>query len=158
MFEPEPKYNIKDDEYKNSQKSKAAIRNNYNVLRTLSYIRQAIGHTNGSSFNNLLSIDKDLPEDLIQFIDEKFEEALVDINRDFAKNAKVNLNVISYLKDVPYDDNLLNKYYKFSMLKENKNIGINTTRVREELYEIYRNKKGIDFSRTEFNFIDQKLI
>ena len=157
MFKPEPKYNIMHDEYKNNEKSKAAIKNNYNVLRTLSYIRQAIGHTNGSSFNNLLSIDKDLPEDLIQFIDEKFEEALVDINRDFAKNAKVNLNVISYLKDIPYDDNLLNKYYRFSMLKENKNIGINTTRVREELYEFYRNKKGIDFSETKFNSYRPKI-
>jgi hypothetical protein len=157
MFETEPKYNLKKDDFENDKASKESIINNYNVLRTLSFVRQSIGHSSKANFNKLLSVENNIPKDLKEFVDSKFDAALTNINRDFSKNAKLNLNVISYLLNVDYDDNLLNKYYKFSLLKENKNLGIKTTRVREELYDIYKEKYHTNFSNNKYNSYRSKI-
>lgn len=157
MFINEPKFNKKLNKYENNRRSLDAIRHNYDVLRVLSFVRQAIGHSDDDNFNNLLSIEMDMPDDLIQFVNDKFNKSLEAINKSFSENAEFNLKVISEITGKKYDDKLLTDYYSFAMIKENKNLGINSIKVRENLYALYLEKYDIDLSDNKYDKYRRKM-
>ncbi len=157
MFMNEPKFNKKLNKYENNRRSLEAIQHNYDVLRVLSFVRQAIGHSDDSNFNNLLSIEMDMPDDLIRFVNDEFCKSLETINKSFSENAEFNLKVISEITGKTYDDKLLTDYYAFAMIKENKNLGINSTKVRENLYALYFEQYNIDLSDNKYDKYRRKM-
>ncbi len=157
MFMNEPKFNKKLNKSENNKNELNAIKHNYGVLRVLSYVRQAIGHSDESNFNNLLSIEMDMPNDLVDFINSKFSKSLKTINKSFSENAEFNLKVISKITRKPYDDKLLTDYYSFAMIKENKNLGINSTKVRENLYALYFDQFNIGLSDNTYDKYRRKM-
>lgn len=146
---------------------------NFNLLRVLSFIRQSIAHSKeeNTQLNCLYKVNNDnsvlsedlkkvdnsvLPEDLKKVINRKFVTDLNSINKSFNSNAKVNLYIIKKVTGIDDDTQLLEDYYNFSLKKENKNIGINATAVREELFELYK-KKRIDLSNHKYDSFRPKL-
>ena len=121
---------------------------NFNVLRILSFVRQSVAHSYKTSFNSLYRVNSDssnsLSKDLIDIINEKFNEDLNKINKNFEENAKVNLWIISKITGMNEDKTLAKDYYNFSMIKENRNIGIKVARVREKLFDYYFKNYNID--------------
>ncbi len=148
-----------DDEIKTQNEENKKY--NFNLLRVLSFIRQSIAHSKeeNTPLNSLYRVNNDnslLPEDLKKVINRKFVTDLNSINKSFNSNAKVNLYIIKKVTGIDDDTQLLEDYYNFSLKKENKNIGINATAVREELFELYK-KKRIDLSDHKYDYFRPKL-
>lgn len=111
---------------------------NYNCLRILSYVRQSVAHSltwGKADLDTELFSGKKLPEDLSVFIDEVFDSKLESINKSFEKNAIKNLTIIARVTNKRVDDELLKKYYEFSVMKEQKNLGISLVTLKEQIYE-----------------------
>ena len=124
---------------------------NYDVIRILSFIRQNIAHTGINISNGLYNLENELPEDLKPLIEEKFDQDIESLNKDFNKHAERNLWILKeILRDKDISE-LSREYYKFVVLKDNKNIGINITKVREYVYQIFSIA-----SKDEFNIKDSK--
>ena len=121
---------------------------NYNVLRVLSFIRQSISHTNKKMTCKLFNIESKLNEDLIDFINECFNDGLYSKNESFTEYSNNNISILSQF----YNNNdikLIDRYYKFAILQEYKNIGINIYKVMDNVFEIIK-------SESLFNIEDKR--
>ena len=132
---------------------------NFNLLRILSYVRQSIAHSKEANFNSLYKINNknDLPQDLVEIINDKLAEDLKGINDNFSQNARRNLWILKQIFDSEDDNTLLRKYYKFVMVKENRNIGINVNKVRESLFDYYYDTYGINIRSNNHDSYRQKI-
>ncbi len=111
---------------------------NYNVLRLLSFLRNNLTHNN----NYLYVMDSKINNapDLKDILKNTFNDDYNALNKGFNTNALKNLTVISNI--LGYDLNIINDkkeifelYYKYSIFKDFKNIGINIKTIREKIYE-----------------------
>ncbi|MBQ8178148.1 MAG: type VI-D CRISPR-associated RNA-guided ribonuclease Cas13d [Clostridia bacterium] len=111
---------------------------NYNVFRTLSMIRQACTHEKVVGTNVLaekflydFSAPKSVCPDLYEFIEGFAKKEFQAVNADFCKNAGNNLYILSNLYPKISFGELVTNYYKYVVIKENNNLGINLRLVRE---------------------------
>lgn len=145
---------------------------NFNVLRILSFVRQSVAHSTivhgkkdnevkETMLNSLYRVNNEnslLPRDLIDIIDYKLDNDLTKINNNFNKNSIKNLWVLKKILNSNDDQKLLEDYYNFIMYKENKNLGINNTKVRESLFDYYNSKYNINLKKNKnYNSCRKKI-
>ena len=111
---------------------------NYNVFRTLSMVRQACTHEKVVGTNVLaekflydFSAPKSVCPDLYEFIEGFAKKEFQSVNADFCKNSGNNLYILSNIYPKTSFDELVTNYYKYVVIKENNNLGINLRLVRE---------------------------
>jgi hypothetical protein len=66
-------------------------------------------------------------------IENAYTKRTADINSKFLDHSKVNLRILFRLFNDVKQDEIIEGYYRFSILKEGKNIGLNMTKLRMEL-------------------------
>lgn len=128
----------KDDgqEVKNDKISK-----NFDVLRMLSYARNLCLHgvqgktdfdMSDSALFNIGSCLSNQPE-LLALLDETYSRYVTKLNNDFCTNSKNNLYILRnvYAESEITTDELVRIYYELSVVKDNKNLGINLVKLRE---------------------------
>ena len=116
---------------------------NRRILRTLGGIRQLTAHGKNSHLlftdpngwkskqKKDITIDQDLIEDV-------FRKRVETVNKGFLEHSKRNLKILfDYLGAATSEEKkqITREYYKFSILKEGKNLGINVTKLREYMLE-----------------------
>ncbi|GHV16090.1 hypothetical protein AGMMS49938_15680 [Fibrobacterales bacterium] len=115
---------------------------NFDVLRILSYIRQMTIHSNMQDF--LFNLDSKnyrgyevFTSDLRKKIEQNYKLRIDEINGDFTKNSYKNLSVIFDLLKTPEEKRkeICEEYYKFSIFKDGKNLGVNCRKLREVMFE-----------------------
>jgi len=116
---------------------------NYDILRLVSYLRQAVVHNNNDDYIDwLYSIDnKKETKDILNAANKVFESQLEAFNKDFNANAQKNVYMIaSVLNDSPKTmfkeeiKDIYEKYYNFVLFKENRNVGINLRNIRNNIF------------------------
>lgn len=147
---------------------------NYNVLRIISLFRQFIAHARLQTEKKQEFKDSDFVifnsnylktknSELSKIIEDKFSEALKSINANFNANSRTNLRILSDILKVPNDNKLANDYYKFSIYKDNKNLGINIKKLRETVYDLINQETKVreqenDSIRNKINKIFDYLV
>lgn len=126
------------EEYKKKRIEKYKKEELYNVLRILSLCRQCVKH-GAHNQTNLFNIQKNSDiTDLVQKINDHYNNAIETLNKNFVKSSSKNIYLI--MKALGLDTNnknevkqIVNEYYTFTMKKDNKNLGFDFTKVREQL-------------------------
>ena len=114
---------------------------NFDVLRMLSYARNLCMHgvqgkTNfdmsDSALFNIGSCLSNQPK-LLTLLDETYSRYVTKLNNDFRTNSKNNLYILRnvYAESEITTDELVRIYYELSVVKDNKNLGINLVKLRE---------------------------
>lgn len=132
------------------EERESRFRYNAAVLRVLGAIRQCTAHFDKSHV--LLSESEQLKEHLMNVeeykfnvdwsvLDRNYRNKIDDINKDFMKNAARNLHLIHEAlgaKSQEEKKRIAQEYYRFSILKEGKNLGVNMRKLREMMFDDYR--------------------
>ena len=118
-------------------------RHNFNILRLLSAIRQACEHEKlGSASAEALLYDlraalRGESDDLLRLLDNLYKKVPDLINREFSGTPRAagssanNLYILSRIfPDMPREQ-LLEKYYRYTVIKEHSIIGVNLKLLRE---------------------------
>ncbi|MDO5565456.1 MAG: type VI-D CRISPR-associated RNA-guided ribonuclease Cas13d, partial [Planctomycetia bacterium] len=149
---------------------------NKDVLRILSDLRQWSAHFKDSNifFSKYDSIQKKFKETTNQktktvekelrkwkIIVDSYRKRINDVNKNFLNHSKINLHIIFDLfgaRDYDTQTELVQEYYRFSILKEGKNLGVNMTKVREFMIEAYypelKNKKHDSYRHKIYTILD----
>lgn len=132
-------------------------KHNYYVIQALSSFRNLLAHDGQKT---LYSNNLDFPQGVIEVINGLFEKDMININKDFTKHSKMNLYIIgNYFLPHLSTDELVTRYYRFSIFKDNKNIGINVKKIREKMYEYdYVDYEGSETYKPKLNNIIDFLI
>jgi hypothetical protein len=111
---------------------------NYDVLRILSFARQFTVHS-GDCGTYLFNISDKLSKDLYERLKENFSAHVDGINKSFVENSSRNLSLIFKLLNVKTEDRkrVCEEFYRFSIFKDGKNLGINVTKLREQTFKKY---------------------
>lgn len=119
----------------------------YNILRTVSYVRQFCMHdmfeaNNGNLRYNIFRIEanNNLSEIYEQggLLDSVYSEKINQINNSFCNTSSKYLNYLFGLYDIGNDIDkkaITEEFYKYIILKDNNNIGFSIKKVREALIE-----------------------
>jgi len=133
-----PAYKYKKGESPNDK----ARAHNKNALRILSTLRNRLAHFKDSSF----LFDKDLANKFNgsmgewTYINQHYEEMIDRINQSFLDNSRMNMKILSLVlgAETPEDKKkITEEYYRFSILKEGKNLGANMRKLRETMVDAY---------------------
>ena len=134
------------------QRQKEADEFNAMVLQILRYLRQKTAHFRSSSmfFIKPDQIEKDLkgiksdsktnPINCWKIVEDAYEKRVKDVNDSFLLNSRVNLGIIFDLLGAYYDEekaDITQDYYRFSILKQGKNLGLNMKKLRETMLDAY---------------------
>lgn len=166
---------------KDEKKKKEVKEYNYNVLRLLSMSRQITEHhsikvkdASGLKISKneiitdalLFNLDELLKnnQDLLLILDKTYSDEIDKLNNSFLENSTVNIYILSEIYKNQDVLDIAKEYYNFSVIKDQKNIGINIKKVRELIidnnlfvlkdhkYDTYRSKLYmlIDFIISKF--------
>lgn len=118
----------------------------YNILRILSIVRQICMHDNASMRTIMYTLGQN-PEierkngydELTDLLDKLYNEKIVIVNRDFLRNQKNNIEILSriygYTPDSPERNRLVQDFYDFKVLSQDKNLGFSIKKLREKLLD-----------------------
>lgn len=129
------------------QKMDKVYKHNTDVLRVLGTIRQQTMHFEDISF----FFDKNLKEkfrnkkfsdenDNWNIIKQNYGNLIERINRGFIQHSAVNLNILFEMYAAKKGEDrkrITEEYYRFSILKEGKNLGVNMKKIRELIIDTY---------------------
>ena len=136
----------------NQQRQNEADEYNSLVLQVLGYLRQQTAHFKDSSmfFIKADQFEKDLkkikggsktaPLTGWKIVESAYEKRIKDVNDNFLLNSRVNLGIIFDLLGAYYDEEkaeIAQDYYRFSILKQGKNLGLNMRKLRETALDAY---------------------
>lgn len=133
-----------------------SFKRNYNILRVFSFVRNTIAHSDKNQYNMLLTLDKDMPDDLKKLVNAECKTKINNLNNNFIKNSSKNIYIICKILGKSHKD-ILKDYYNFSVLKSNKNIGINIKRMRETVYSILYSNYNINIYDKKNDSFRQKI-
>lgn len=134
------------------QHQKEADEYNGQVLRVLGAVRQMTAHFENADkmFAKSDQIEKELkaltseskkdPISCWKVVETAFAKRIKDVNENFLLNSRVNLGIIFDLLGAYYDEEkaeITQDYYKFSILKQGKNLGLNMKKLRETALDAY---------------------
>ena len=134
------------------QRQKEADEYNGQVLRVLGAVRQMTAHFENADkmFAKSDQIEKELkaltseskkdPISCWKVVETAFAKRIKDVNENFLLNSRVNLGIIFDLLGAYYDEEkaeITQDYYKFSILKQGKNLGLNMKKLRETALDTY---------------------
>ena len=134
------------------QRQKEADEYNGQVLRVLGAVRQMTAHFDNANkmFAKSDQIEKELkaltseskkdPISCWKVVETAFAKRIKDVNENFLLNSRVNLGIIFDLLGAYYDEEkaeITQDYYKFSILKQGKNLGLNMKKLRETTLDAY---------------------
>ncbi len=134
------------------QRQKEADEYNGQVLRVLGAVRQMTAHFGNANkmFAKSDQIEKELkaltseskkdPISCWKVVETAFAKRIKDVNENFLLNSRVNLGIIFDLLGAYYDEEkaeITQDYYKFSILKQGKNLGLNMKKLRETALDAY---------------------
>jgi len=143
---------------------------NENVLRCISSLRHATAHDRVDTFSWFK--DTEYSKKIFKkgegkgewgVIEDLYKKKIETVNKDFSKNSKPNLDILFDLlhAEEAQKPEITQEYYRFSILKDGKNLGINLVKVRENIIDTFsrwlRNKK-YDSQRQKINVIADFLI
>lgn len=130
----------------------------YHMLALLSGLRNWVVHNNENESNIdrkwLYNLDKNLDREYITTLNYMYNDIADELTSSFAKNSAANVNYIAEtLKIDP--DKFAEQYFRFSIMKEQKNLGFTLTKLREimldrsELSDIRDNHRVFDSIRSK---------
>lgn len=118
-------------------------KHNKSVLRALGAARQITGHV--KKFTILFSKNDDLRKKMKKeykidwdVVRNSYKNRVDDINDNFLLHSRVNLHILYELlgaTEMRDQIEVTEEYYKFSILKEGKNLGLNMKKIRENLID-----------------------
>jgi len=121
---------------------------NFNVLRVLTMMRNLCYHSKNRAGTGgdigLLNLERVVGatnnsntqdnKELLELIQNVCVSSISKINENFVSNSGNNVYVLSQL--YPGED-VLKQYYSYVVEKENRNIGVNLTKIREVIFDVY---------------------
>ena len=134
------------------QRQKEADEYNGQVLRVLGAVRQMTAHFGNANkmFAKSDQIEKELkaltseskkdPISCWKVVETAFAKRIKDVNENFLLNSRVNLGIIFKLLGAYENDDkadITQEYYRFSILKQGKNLGLNMKKLRETALDAY---------------------
>lgn len=151
---------------------------NLDVLRVLSALRHWAAHWGVNEFTQMdrneeypfFNINKTGDELLLgtkgkwNIVEDNYKTKINRINKDFLKNSKLNIQILCQLlnlHDEPEKKALIQDYYYFSILKQGKNLGVNITKLRENIIKQFHSElldKVCDPHRQKINTITDYVI
>jgi hypothetical protein len=129
---------------KEYDKVEAADRHNKSVLRLLGACRQCTAHFKGE--NSIFFLESQKLKTALQnkysktdwdIIEQSYTKRTESINKTFLDHSKVNLRILFGLFDTVEEDEIIEEYFRFAILKEGKNLGLNMTYLRETMLGEY---------------------
>lgn len=149
FYEDIPEKNSKEND-KAKRRSEKDI---YNIIRTLSLVRQSCFHDEKNTRSAVFNIED---SEIKELLDRLYRKKIESVNSGFIKNNGKNLSILAdiYNKKT-YDEKaeLTADFYNYIILKENKNLGFNLKTVRETLI----NKYFEDIKNKTFDSVRHKL-
>lgn len=122
---------------KNSKENDKAKRRSekdiYNIIRTMSLVRQSCFHDKKSTRSSVFNIED---TEIRELLDRLYQKKIEDVNNGFIKNNGKNIAILADIYNKNTDDEkkkLAVDFYNYIILKENKNFGFNLKTVREKL-------------------------
>lgn len=137
----------------NQQSLNEADEYNGQVLRVLGAVRQMTAHFNNADkmFSDRERIEKDLkkltseskkdPITCWKVVESSYVKRIKEVNDNFLKNSRVNLGIIFELLGARSNEQkaeITQDYYRFSILKQGKNLGLNMKKLRETMLDAYK--------------------
>lgn len=142
----------------------------YNILRILSIVRQTCMHDNASMRTVMFTLGQNSVRDrkngfdeLAELLDYLYDEKIDIVNRDFLRNQKNNIELLSRIygssADSPERDRLVQNFYDFRVLSQDKNLGFSIKKLREKLLDspalsVVRSKKYDTMRSKIYSLID----
>lgn len=130
----------------------------YHILALLSGLRNWVVHNNEEESlidrKWLYKLDKYLDKEYITTLNYLYDDMADELTRSFAKNSAANVNYIAETLNID-SKKFAEQYFRFSIMKEQKNLGFTLTKLREimldrkELSEIRDNHKVFDSIRSK---------
>lgn len=105
----------------------------YNIIRTMSLVRQSCFHDKKSTRSAVFNIED---TEIRELLDRLYQKKIEDVNNGFIKNNGKNIAILADIYNKNTDDEkkkLAVDFYNYIILKENKNFGFNLKTVREKL-------------------------
>lgn len=136
----------------NQQRQNEADEYNGQVLRVLGAVRQMTAHFKNADtmFSDRKRIEKDLkqltseskknPISCWKVVESAYVRRIKDVNEGFLNNSRVNLGIFFDLLGARSDDQkaeITQDYYRFSILKQGKNLGLNMKKLRETMLDAF---------------------
>ena len=141
------------DKYLNKQDNER-----YHILALLSGLRNWVVHNNEveSKIDRkwLYNLDKNLDKEYITTLDYMYSDIADELTKSFSKNSAANVNYIAEILNID-SKTFAEQYFRFSIMKEQKNLGFTLTKLREcmldreELSDIRDNHKVFDSIRSK---------
>lgn len=118
------------------------VEHNIDVLRILGTIRQQTIHFKDISFFFVRDLDENFhkKEGKWEIIQQNYRKLTERINKDFLEHSAMNLQILFEIFSAETPEakiQLTEEYYRFSILKEGKNLGVNMTKIRERIIEAF---------------------
>lgn len=130
----------------------------YHMLALLSGLRNWVVHNNEDESRIdrkwLYNLDKQLDAECIKTLNIMFNEIADELTRTFSKNSAANVNYIAETLNID-PNKFAEQYFRFSIMKEQKNLGFTLTKLREimldrsEMTEIRDNHRVFDSIRSK---------
>ncbi|MDR2438413.1 MAG: type VI-D CRISPR-associated RNA-guided ribonuclease Cas13d [Planctomycetaceae bacterium] len=122
------------------QNTEIVDKHNKSVLRLLGACRQCTAHFKGKDSIFFLESQK-LKETLKNtyskadwdIIEQSYTKRTESINKTFLDHSKVNLRILFDIFDDVEEDEIIEEYFRFAILKDGKNLGLNMTQLRETM-------------------------
>jgi hypothetical protein len=141
----------------NKKRSKQEV---YNIIALIATIRQWCLHFEEDKKTWIYNAEKVLSQEHKDILDDIYGSLVKKINRNFIKDNKVNLVILSDILNMKTDDKfneLIRQYYRFIVTKEQKLLGFSIKKLREAMLKetVYKEDKKYDSIRSKmYKLID----
>lgn len=136
----------------------------YHILSLISGLRNWIVHNNEDkarvSRTWLYDLENNLDQEYIETLDYMYDDIANEIVNSSSTRNSANVNYISEILNIS-SDKLAEQYFRFSIMKDQKNLGFNITKLREtmldrqEMSDIHENHNVFDTIRSKlYTMID----
>ena len=134
----------------------------YSLLCAMGCVRQHVTHKGQESSSLYRLSDKKIRQEHLDLLDKLYNEKIEEIDRNFEKNNQTNFKILLPLCRKWFPEvsaqNIVNDFYRFTILKDYKNLGFSIRQLREEVLK-NQNIPGWAEGKTdpEFHKIRRKL-
>lgn len=149
------------DEKTNRKEEKYFIKDSkkcYHILSLISGLRNWVVHNDERNFmisrTWLYNLDANLPREYVETLNYLYDDIANELTKTFSKNSAANVNYIAETLGIK-PEIFAEQYFRFSIMKEQKNLGFTLTKLREamldrsELFDIRDNHKVFDSIRSK---------
>ena len=145
----------KNNKEKDVRKSDMEI---YAILALVGQLRQYCFHERDTLRGWIFGLDKSLSNEFKSVLDSFYDHKIEELNKNFLETGKVNLAIIYSALGKMYGEVdpavVSREYYKFTVIKQHKNLGFSIKRLRESML---MSKQAEDLKRDKYNSVRSKL-